>query len=239
MGSVVRLYAEGLNSVKITAGLDRTENTSAVPPVFESPREIAERPDVILDFSLPSALPGILEYATEQSIPYVSAVTGYGETERELLRGAADKIPVLWSANFSVGIGAILEIVAQATKLLGKSCDIEILESHHRRKADAPSGTALTLAQTVREALPEPYTLTTNRADRHEPRRNNEIGIHSVRGGNIVGEHSVMFIGENETVTLTHSAASRDIFAEGALAACVFLHNKPAKLYTMKDFLMG
>ena len=186
--------------------------------VYKSFDEVQEKPDVIIDFSNPAALDGMLAFAEKHSVPCVICTTGYSTEQVEKIKAAGEKIAIFYSGNMSLGINLLIELSKQAAKVLGGSFDIEILEKHHNLKLDAPSGTY----------------------DRHTMRRKrtkNEIGIHSVRGGTIVGEHEVIFAGHDEVVTITHQAQSKEVFAVGAVNAAVFLAKQGAGMYSMSDLL--
>ncbi len=189
--------------------------------------------DVIVDFSSPAALPGLLRYATAGGVPAVLATTGYSEEDIAAIRRAAERIPVFFSFNMSLGINLLRTLAGIAAKAL-PGFDIEIIERHHNQKKDAPSGTALMLADAVNDGRKRYiYDRTLRRA----PRDPEEIGIHSVRGGTIVGEHEVIFAGKDEVVTLSHSAASKAVFATGAVSAARFVVGKAPGLYSMEDLL--
>lgn len=237
MGQVVADYVKTLDENITLWGFDRSGGRGNGIKVFNYIDDINITPHVILDFSAPAVCETITAYATANAIPYVSAVTGLTEKETLHLQKAAQSIPVLHSSNFSMGIGAITEILKLAARLLGESFDIEIIEAHHNRKVDAPSGTAYILADAVKEELSSPKKYVYDRHSLHNPRQKSEIGIHSIRGGTIVGEHSVIFAGESETVTITHTAQSRTIFAVGAINACKFLMGKPAGMYSMQNVI--
>ena len=187
----------------------------------------------MIDFSHHSALEGLLAYAVRTGTPLVVCTTGHTEEELAQMKEAAKKAPIFFSRNMSLGINLLISLCRRAAATLGEDFDIEIIEKHHNQKLDAPSGTALMIADAICEDGEHPYVY-----DRHAERRKRargEIGLHAVRGGNIVGEHEVMFCGQNETVTLSHSAASREVFATGALRAAHFMQGKGAGLYNMDD----
>ena len=184
------------------------------------------------------AVDGILDYCTKKKLPLVLCTTGLSNEQLENVKKSSETIAILRSANMSIGVNLLLKLVAQATKALeNKGFDIEIVEKHHNRKLDAPSGTALALADAANEAAGNTYEYNFSRSERREKRPVTEIGIASVRGGSIVGEHDVIFAGEDEVITLSHSAYSRSIFAKGAVEAAKFLYNKKAGIYSMFDVL--
>ncbi len=201
-------------------------------PAYDSIAKVMERPDVIIDFSHHSATPALVAYATLHACPLVIATTGQTEEEHQAVLEAAKSIPVFYSANMSVGVALMSALVRQTVKAFPHA-DIEIVEKHHHRKLDVPSGTALMLARSVQEARPG----SVFNIGRHEngKRTKEEIGIHSLRMGNVVGVHEIIVSTENETVTLRHEAHNRSLFAEGALVAARYLVGKPAGLYTLAD----
>lgn len=204
------------------------------PDIFDCP---ADGADVIVDFSHHTSAGRILEYAVANSIPALIATTGHTEEELALIAQASEKVAVFRSGNMSLGINLLTELCRRAAAALGEDFDVEIIERHHNQKLDAPSGTAIMLADAISGELPYDAEYTYDRHDLHRVRGKCEIGIHSVRGGNIVGEHEVMFAGQDEIITLSHSASSRSVFAHGAVRAAKFLAGKPAGLYNMGDVI--
>lgn len=233
MGAAVAAAAEAAGD-RIVAGVDVSPVAAGSYPVFHSPEEFEGHADVMIDFSHHSALGALLTYATRTGTPLVVCTTGHTEEELAEMRAAAEKAPIFFSRNMSLGINLLIALCRRAAATLGEDFDIEIIEKHHNQKLDAPSGTALMIADAICEEGGEhPYVY-----DRHAVRRKRErgeIGLHAVRGGNIVGEHEVMFCGQNEILTLSHSAASREVFATGALRAARFMQGKGAGLYNMDD----
>ena len=228
------------NEVRIVAGVD--VNAASIDasdfPIYESITEFSDKADVIVDFSHHSALPSLLDYAKATKTPVVVATTGHTDEELALMREAAKSVAIFHSGNFSIGINLIINLAKQAARTLGADFDIEIIEKHHNKKLDAPSGTALMIANAVADERDQSEYIY----DRHSVRKAREpkeIGIHSVRGGSIVGEHEVIFAGANEVVSISHSAASREIFANGALRAAIYLAGKSAGLYSMTDLIEG
>ena len=220
----------------LLCGFDK-ENTGIYSfPVYTQIQEIEEKPDVIIDFSVPVATFKILEYAKKEKIPTVIATTGFTQEEDEIIKGYSKYIPVFKSANMSVDINLMAKIVSELAKVLNNT-DIEIVETHHNRKIDSPSGTALFLADNINLALGNSMNYVYNRHDNRKKREKNEIGISSIRGGNIVGEHTVKFFAENEMFEVKHICYSRSVFAEGALKAAKFLVEKAPGLYGMNDLL--
>lgn len=232
MGRVVANIVEGRQDCEIVAGLDIHPIDSAFP-VFASPAECTVKADVIIDFSHPSCTIPLLNYAKANHIPTVICTTGLGEEQLAAIDAATESIPVFFSANMSLGVNLMAELCKKAAAILGNDFDVEIIEKHHNQKIDAPSGTALMLADAVASALPHPSLYEYDRHSRRQKRDKNEIGIHAVRGGTIVGEHEVIFAGRDEVLTISHSAASKEIFAVGAVNAAVFLAHKPNGIYNM------
>lgn len=199
--------------------------------------EITNSADVIIDFSNPSSLSDLLEYAKEKNLPVVLATTGYTKEQNEEIIEAAKQIPIFKSANMSIGINLIINLARKAANILKDDFDIEIVEAHHNQKLDAPSGTAILIADNINAELSDKMNYEYDRHDKYQKRDKNEIGIHSVRGGTIVGEHEVIFAGPDEIVKIGHSARSREIFANGAIKAAEFLLDKKNGLYDMTNLL--
>lgn len=237
MGRAIAEAADG--SARIVAGVDLNASALSLPfPVYENISDFDGKGDVIVDFSHHLALPSLLSYAKATKTPLVVATTGHTEDELALMRESSEEIAIFYSGNFSIGINLLVNLSKQAARTLGVDFDVEIIEKHHNKKLDAPSGTALMIANAVADEREESEYVY----DRHSVRKareQSEIGIHSVRGGTIVGEHEIIFAGTNEVVSISHSAASREIFATGALRAAVYLANKSAGLYSMTDLIEG
>lgn len=236
MGSAVSDAVKIRSDFDITAGID-TKNSDCDFPVFISPFSFSGKADVLLDFSSPAAFPGVIEYARKSRTPVVIATTGLESTHIALLNKAAREIAVFHSANMSIGVNLLCELAAVAARVLKNTYDIEIIEAHHSKKADAPSGTALMIADAVSGELNERPIYKFGRHSSGESRRKNEIGIHSIRGGTIAGEHEIIFAGENEILRVSHTAQNRELFAAGALDAAKFILNKPPGLYSMSDLI--
>lgn len=237
MGRVITRCAAERDDCTIVAGIDRNAQANADFPVFASPAEVTVEADVIIDFSHPSALEPLLKMAKEKNLAAVISTTGLSEEQVALVSETAKKIPILRSANMSLGVNLIRELARTAARVLGKEYDIEIVEKHHNRKLDAPSGTALMLADGISEVLDDEPQYIYDRHSRRSKREKNEIGLHAVRGGTIVGEHDIIFAGHDEVITISHSAASREVFATGSINAALFLADKPAGLYSMQDMM--
>ena len=217
-------------------GVDKEENPDYIFPVYTNINDIKEKPDVIIDFSIPVATMQILEYAKSNKVPIVIATTGLSEEQKQKIKEYSKAIPIFQSANMSYDINLMKRIVAEVAKnLIGT--DIEITETHHNRKVDAPSGTALLLADSINEALGNSMEYNFNRFQNREKRKKNEIGFSSIRGGNIVGEHTVCFFGENDCLEITHKAYSRGLFAEGALKGAEYIVGKENGYYTMDEII--
>jgi 4-hydroxy-tetrahydrodipicolinate reductase len=237
MGRVITSIAHYREDVKIVAGYDLNDSIANDYPVFTQLDQCNVAVDVMIDFSHPSAMSQVLSYALSRKIPLVMATTGIPDEQVSRLKESAHNIPILFSANMSLGVNLLLELVQKAAKLLYSNFDIEIVERHHNQKIDAPSGTALALADAINQALPEKYRYVYDRHTKRVKRSKDEIGIHAVRGGNIAGDHTVIFAGNDEIIELRHTANSKEIFGVGALKAAVFLHDKEPGFYTMQDLL--
>ena len=237
MGHVVSQTVQERTDCDIVAGFDIKSDGDYKYPVFAQPSDFTGTADVIIDFSNPVTLPRLLEFARSRRIPAVIATTGLSPADIELLRLTAAEIPVFSSANMSIGVNLLTELAKKAAAVLSDSFDIEIIEMHHNQKIDAPSGTALMLADAVSSVLPQPSQYVYDRHSQRKKRDRNEIGIHSVRAGTIAGEHEVIFAGRDEIITLHHSAASRQIFATGAVNAAIFLCRQKPGLYNMGDLV--
>lgn len=204
-------------------------------PIYSSYADVCKKVDVIIDFSSPACLDAILNFAKQHSIGAVLCSTGYTSDDENKINEAAKQIPIFRSANMSLGINVLIKAIKSAAKTLG-GFDVEIIEKHHNQKADAPSGTALMLADAVKEVYPNDYYVY-GRYGKDCKRTKSEIGIHAIRGGSIVGEHDVIFAGDSEVITFSHSASDRKVFAEGAIKAAKFIAFKTAGLYDMSDLI--
>lgn len=234
MGKFVAEAVKKTDDLVIAAGVDKSPEKAEFP-IYDSAEKVMEKVDVIIEFSFHGAVASILDYAVKNSVPAVLCTTGYTESEAAAIKEASKKTAIFQSANMSVGINLISLLCKLAEETL-QNYDVEIIEKHHNRKLDAPSGTALMLAKAVQSANPELF-VNLSRMDEKKPRDKKEIGISSVRGGNIVGEHEVCFIGDNEIITVKHEAVSRAVFADGAVNAARFLVGKSPKIYDMNDML--
>ena len=234
MGAAVAAAAEAAGD-RIVAGVDINPAATSPYPVFTSPDEFVGKADVIVDFSHHSALGALLAYATKTGTPLVVCTTGHTEEELAAMKAASEKVAVFFSRNMSLGINLLISLCRRAAATLGDDFDIEIIEKHHNRKLDAPSGTALMIADAITEGEREAHPYVYDRHAERRQRARGEIGLLAVRGGTIVGEHEVMFCGKDEVITLSHSASSREVFATGAIRAAHFLSGKPAGFYNMDD----
>ena len=234
MGQIVCELLDKSEIFTVLCGVDKNLSIENKFVVFDDVSKIEEKPDVIIDFCIPIATINILDYATKNNIPIVIATTGFSDEQNNFIENCSKKIPIFKSANMSFDIMIMKKLVSWLAPYL-KNTDIEIIESHHNRKIDSPSGTAQMLADSINNALGNSLYCEYNRHDKHEKRNKNEIGISSIRGGNIVGEHCVQFIGDFETFEIKHTSYSRNVFAEGALKAAEFILNKQPGLYNMED----
>ena len=237
MGQVITRLVSEDNECEIVAGFDVNDSIENTYPVFTNPDEFTGDADVIIDFSHPSALTTVLNYCKKRKLPVILATTGYTDEQKKEFTEASKEIPVFFSANMSLGINLIIALAKKATKLLEGNFDIEIVERHHNQKIDAPSGTALAIADAIDETLSYPAEYVYDRHAVRRKRKPTEIGIHAVRGGTIVGDHEVIFAGTDEVIELKHSAHSKEVFAVGAIKAAKFMSDKPAGMYNMNDLI--
>lgn len=238
MGRVIRNCVAGRDDCTIVAGIDLTEDNSAVFPIYRKIGDCEISADVIIDFSHPSLLGDILSYSISRKIPVVLATTGYSAEQVQSIHAASEKTAVFFTFNMSLGVNLLVELAKKATAVLGGQFDIEIIEKHHNQKIDAPSGTAIMLADAINETGGNGYQYVYDRHSVVKKRDAKEIGIHAVRGGTIVGEHEVLFAGRDELLSLKHTAMSKDIFAVGAINAAVYLAGKQPGMYTMQQMLV-
>ncbi len=237
MGREISACAVARDDCEVVGGIDISIGSENAYPVFAKPAEINIDADVIIDFSNPALLSSLLQYAQIKKTPIVLCTTGYNNAQVEALTRVSKEVPVFYSGNMSLGVNLLIELSKKAAQVLGDDFDIEIIEKHHNQKIDAPSGTALMIADGISSAMPENMHYVYDRHSQRKKRESTEIGIHSVRGGTIVGEHEVIFAGRHEVVTLSHSAQSKEIFASGAINAAIYLADMPAGLYNMSDLL--
>ena len=238
MGRVVADICNNDPEVEAAAGIDLLPQPMEGFPVFSTPAACTVEADAVIDFSHPAALGPLLEFCVSKKLPVVLATTGYSEEQLAQIKEAAQSIPVFRSANMSLGINVLMDLVKRAASLLGGDFDVEIEERHHRRKLDAPSGTALMLAAAAASALPYEPEFVYDRHTVRRPRSPREIGVSSLRGGTIVGDHTVVFAGRDEVIEISHHAASREVFAAGAVKAAKFLASVDAPgLYDMSSLI--
>lgn len=238
MGQVITDIVKEDADASIVAGIDVVDNRENDYPVFTNIFDCDVNADVIIDFAAAVAVDHLLEYAVERQIPVVLCTTGLSEEQLTKVEEASKKVAILRSANMSLGINTLLKMVKEATKVFAQAgFDIEIVEKHHNKKVDAPSGTALALADSINEALEEPYEYCYDRSSRREKRPKKEIGISAVRGGTIVGDHDIIFAGTDEVITFSHTAYSKAVFAKGAVQAGKFLAGKGPGMYDMQQVI--
>ncbi len=235
MGQVITRLSQSMDDVKIVAGFDINKVQLSDYPVFSDAFEFTGEADVVIDFSHTSALTKLLDYCTKRKLPVVLSTTGYSAEQLKEIKVASEKIPVFKSANMSLGINVVADLIKRAAMILGDGYDIEIVERHHNQKLDAPSGTALLLADAVSEALTYEPEYVYDRSSVRRKRDKREIGISAIRGGTIVGDHDVIFAGPDEVIEIHHRAQSREVFANGALRAAIYLAGvKDPGMYDMQ-----
>jgi 4-hydroxy-tetrahydrodipicolinate reductase len=238
MGRVITDLVSKDDECKIVAGIDPFDDGHNDYPVFASVKDCDVEADVIIDFAAAKAEDALLDYCEEKQIPVVVCTTGLTDEQIEHVRKTACKVAVLKSANMSLGINMLMKLLQDATKILAPAgFDVEIVEKHHNKKVDAPSGTALALADSIKEVLGDDYYYKYDRSQERAARDPKEIGISAVRGGTIVGVHDVIFAGEDEVIEFTHTAYSKSVFAKGAIEAAKFLAGKSAGMYDMSDVI--
>ena len=238
MGRAITTLAKEDAEVEIVAGVDAYTEVANEYPVFDSIEKCDVEADVVIDFSNAKAVDGLLDYCVEKQISVVLCTTGLSEEQLQEVEEASKKVAVLRSANMSLGINTLFKLLQDVAKVFASAgFDIEIVEKHHNQKLDAPSGTALALADSMKEVLDDDYFYRYDRSQLRQKRDPKEIGISAVRGGTIVGEHEVIFAGEDEVIEFKHTAHSKAVFAKGAVEAAKFLAGKPAGMYDMRDVI--
>ncbi len=238
MGKVISELVKGIEGIEIAVGIDCNTTIEQSYPVYSNLDDCKEKVDVIIDFASAKATDGLVTYAMKQEIPVVLCTTGLTTEQIKFVEESAKSVAILRSANMSLGINTLLKALQDVTKVLAPAgFDIEIVEKHHNQKLDAPSGTALALADAINEAASNQYEYQFDRSKTREKRKTQEIGISAIRGGTIVGEHDVIFAGIDEVITISHTAYSKAIFAKGAIEAAKFLAGKKPGLYTMADVI--
>lgn len=238
MGQVITNLIAADSEVELVAGVDAFDDGHNTYPVFRNIKDCDVDAECIIDFSAAVAVDALLDYCVEKQIPCVLCTTGLSQEQLEKVKAASEKVAILKSANMSLGINLLLKLLKKATDVLAPAgFDIEIVEKHHNLKVDAPSGTALALADSINEELGNEYEYVYDRSGRREKRPVKEIGISAVRGGTIVGDHDVIFAGADEVVTFSHTAYSKGVFGKGAVQAAKFLAGKPAGMYDMSNVI--
>ena len=239
MGRVIANLVAQRTDCEVTAGVDLNDTQNGQFPIVKYPADLTEKPDVIIDFSHPSALDDLLSYCTINNVPLVAATTGYTADEIAKIKKTAEQIPIFFTFNMSLGINLLVELGKRAVNVLGGQYDIEIVEKHHNQKKDAPSGTAIMIAEALNGELNNKMRYIYDRHNVRKAREADEIGMHAIRGGTIVGEHDIIFAGHDEVITLSHSAGSKEVFANGSINAAIFLSGKDSGLYDMSDLLQN
>lgn len=238
MGQTVTRIAGEREDTEVVAGIDKYKGVENKYPVYDDLSECDVKADAVIDFSAPAALTGLLEYGRKTGTPLIICSTGYTKEQIAEIDAASKEVAILRSANMSLGVNVLAKLITQAVKELAPAgFDVEIVEKHHNLKKDAPSGTALYLADAVNEGADGRYRYVYDRSQRSEKRPQDEIGISAVRGGNIPGDHDVIFAGEDEVVTFSHRAYSKAVFAKGAVRAAVYMCGKGPGMYSMQDVI--
>lgn len=237
MGGYISTGVKSRPDCITVAGIDGYAGAEKEFPVFATPSEVNCAADVLIDFSNPALLSSLLEFGVSNKLPMVICTTGFSKDQIAQINKAAETVPIFYSGNMSLGVNLMIELAKKAASVLWGQFDVEIIEKHHNQKVDAPSGTALMIADAVSSVLEEQPRYVYDRHSQRMKRSKTEIGLHAVRGGTIVGEHEIVFAGPDEIVSISHSAQSKEIFATGSINAALFLIGKPAGLYNMGDLL--
>ena len=236
MGQTITRIVSETEGAEIVAGVDKFRGRENPYPVYDDISECGEEADAVIDFSAASALESLLSYGRKTGNALVLCTTGYTDEQKAAIDKASEEIPILRSANMSLGVNVLAKLLTEAARQFAPAgFDIEIVEKHHNLKKDAPSGTALYLADAVNAGADDKYTYVYDRSSRSEARPQNEIGISAVRGGTIPGDHDVIFAGEDEVITFSHRAYSKAVFAKGAVQAAVFMKGRKPGMYSMQD----
>ncbi len=236
MGNALQRIISERDDCKIVAGIDSFAKPCDIP-VFKSLDECDIKADVLIDFSNATIVDAMINSCVQKKLPCVICTTGLSDTTISNIENAAKEIAVFKSANMSLGVNVLIHLAQKANELFGLNYDVEIVEKHHHHKIDSPSGTALMIADAINEKAPQKYNYVYDRHAERKKRDTLEMGLHAVRGGGIVGEHDVLFCGNSETLTISHSALSREVFADGAVKAALFITGKGSGLYTMKHLI--
>jgi len=238
MGQVLTKVIGEMEDAEVVAGIDQNpDRCKNNYPVYSTILDSKEKADAVIDFSNPGSLPGLLQYGTKTETPLVIATTGLSAENLEKIKEASEKIAIFQAGNTSLGINLLMNLVRKAAAVLNETFDIEIIEKHHNKKIDAPSGTAYMIANTINDELNNTKNFIYGREGQTGKRTKSEIGIHAVRGGTIVGEHTAIFAGLDEIVEIKHTALSKAVFAQGAVKAAKYIANQNKGLYNMQDVL--
>lgn len=238
MGQVITNLLKDDKDAMIVAGVDPFDDGHNAYPVFSSIDSCVVKADVIIDFASAKAIDSLLEYTVQEGVPAVICTTGLSDEQLKKIEETSKQVAILKSANMSLGINIMFKLLQEAAKILSPAgFDIEVVEKHHNQKVDAPSGTALALADAMKQVLPDDFYYKYDRSQENVKRDPKEIGMSAVRGGTIVGEHEVIFAGQDEVIEFKHAAYSKSIFAKGAIEAAKFLAGKPAGFYDMRDVI--
>lgn len=238
MGQVIEKQINQIDNIELVGKVDKNANSyNGKTKIYENILKVAMESDVIIDFSNPTSLDDLITYAKSNNTALVIGTTGYQREEMDKLKKASENIPIFYSANMSLGINLLLSLVSKAASVLGEDYDIEITEKHHNQKIDAPSRTAYMIANKINETFNNEKIYTFGRNTKTNKRSSDEIGIHAIRGGTIVGEHDVLFAGHDETIEINHRASSKNVFAKGALKATEFINQKDSGLFNMNDLI--
>ena len=236
MGQTITRIVKETEGAEVVAGIDKYKGIENDYPVYGDISECTEEADAVIDFSAPAALDGLLDYGRKTKTPLILCTTGYTDEQKKAIEDSSNEVPILRSANMSLGVNVLAKLLTEAVKQLAPAgFDVEIVEKHHNLKKDAPSGTALYLADSVNAGADNKYKYVYDRSQRSEARPHDEIGISAVRGGTIPGDHDVIFAGEDEVITFSHRAYSKAVFAKGAVQAAVYMKGKAPGMYSMSD----
>lgn len=237
MGKVIQDIVSKRDDCVVVAGVDKYDDGNRPFPVYSEIALVKEEADVVIDFSNPSLLDDLLKFGIDTKTPLVIATTGFDDCQKKKIEDASKDCPIFFTYNYSLGINLLVTLAKKAVQILGDEFDIEIIEQHHNQKIDAPSGTALMLADAINEELDNSYKYEYDRHSKREKRTKKEIGMHAIRGGTIVGEHEILFAGRDENISLSHSARSKEVFAVGAVNAAIYMSGKEAGMYDMSEMV--
>ena len=237
MGRVIERLVANDDALKIVCGFDINTEKYSDFPIYDNLDNVNEKVDVVIDFSHPNSLASLIKFCKEKNVPIVVATTGLSDEQKEDIVSLSKNVPVFFTANMSLGINLLVSLVKKATAILEDNFDIEIIEKHHNQKIDAPSGTAIMIADAIADTIKEKPEYVYDRHLERKKRTKNEIGMHAIRGGTIVGEHSVIFAGKDEIIEVNHQAHSKEVFAVGSVKAAKFLIGKSAGMYDMANLI--